>query len=291
MTKGNQLREILARPGIQVLTGVYDCLGAKLAEKAGFEVAFTSGFGISAATLGRPDFGLLTATETLMSVANIVGAVDIPVVADIDTGYGNPLNVYRTVSDVVRADAGGIILEDQEWPKKCGHFSGKKVISTAAHVEKIRAAVEATQNSGLVIIGRTDARAVEGLDAALARGRAYFEAGADVVFIEAPQSVAELKAIASAFPDVPIFANMIEGGRTPVLSAKELEEIGFKIAVFPLTGLFAATRATLEAFRYLRAQGTTEGLGEKVTFPDLEQILDVPFYRDLESKFSEDSED
>lgn len=270
------------------MTGVYDCLSAKLAEKAGFEVAFTSGFGISAAMLGRPDFGLLTATETLMSVANIVNAVDIPVVADIDTGYGNPLNVYRTVSDVVRVGAGGIILEDQEWPKKCGHFSGKKVIPTEAHVEKIRAAVEARQDSGLVLIGRTDARAVEGLDAALARGRAYFEAGADVVFIEAPQSVAELRAIASAFPDAPIFANMIEGGRTPVLSAKQLEKIGFKIAVFPLTGLFAAAGATQEAFRYLRAQGTTEGLGEEMTFPDLEELLDVPFYRELESKFSKD---
>ena len=291
MTKGKVLREILARPGIQVLPGVYDCLGAKLAAKVGFDVVFTSGFGISAAMLGRPDFGLLTATETLMAVENIVNAIDVPVVADIDTGYGNPLNVYRTVSDVARIGAGGIILEDQEWPKKCGHFSGKKVIPTEAHVEKICAAAEARLDSELVIIGRTDARAVEGLDAALTRGRAYFEAGADVIFVEAPQSVEELKAIASAFPDAPIFANMIEGGKTPLLSAMELERIGFKIAVFPLTGLFAATRATLEAFQYLKEQSTTEGLGEKLTFPEFEQILDVPFYRDLESKFSKDSKD
>lgn len=272
-----------------MLPGIYDCLGAKLAEKVGFEAVFTSGFGISAATLGRPDFGLLTATETLVALEHIVETVEVPVVADIDTGYGNPLNVYRTVSDAARAGAGGIILEDQEWPKKCGHYSDKKVIPLEAHVEKICAAVEARRNSDLVIIGRTDARAVEGFDAALARGWAYFEAGADVIFIEAPESAEELRTIASTFPDVPTFANMIEGGKTPLVSAKELEDLGFKIAVFPLTGLFAATSATLEAFQYLRDNGTTQGLIRTLTFSEFEEILDVPFYRDLASKFSRKS--
>ncbi len=286
MTPGERLRQILEQPGILTLPGVYDCISAKIAERVGFSAVFTSGFGISGSTLGRPDYGFLTATEMLYSVGRMTRAIDIPLVADIDTGYGNPLNVIRTVTDVVNAGAAGIILEDQEWPKKCGHFQGKRVIPMAEHVEKIKAAVHARGDSGLVIIGRTDARAPLGLDEAIKRGRAYFEAGADVVFVEAPESVEDLKAIAAAFPDAPLFANAIEGGKTPVLSAEELEELGFKIAVYPLSGLFSATKAMMNCFQELKDKGTTTGFTELVNFQEFEEIIEVPKYREWEQQFS-----
>lgn len=286
MSQGHKLREILSRPEFLVLPGAYDCISAQLAEEAGFEVVFTSGFGISGSTLGRPDYGFLTATEMLYSVGRIARAIEVPLVADIDTGYGNPLNVIRTVEEVVQLGVAGIILEDQEWPKKCGHFQGKRVIPVEEHVEKIRAAAHARGDSGLVIIGRTDAIAPLGLEEAIRRGRAYFEAGADVLFIEAPQSKEDLKAIAAAFPDVPLFANMIKGGKTPVLSARELEQLGFKIAVFPLASLFAATKAIAECFRYLKENGTTTGFDGSVNFQEFEQIIDVPKYRLLEQQFA-----
>lgn len=286
MPSGHELRKILDRSGILVLPGVYDCLSAKLAEQLGFEIVFTSGFGISASTLGRPDYGFLTATEMLYSVGRIAQSINIPLVADIDTGYGNPLNVIRTVTDAVNLGVAGVILEDQEWPKKCGHYQGKRVIPMAEQVEKIRAAVHARADSGLVIIGRTDALAPLGLEEAIRRGRAYYEAGADVVFIEAPQSVEDLKAIASAFPDVPLFANMIEGGKTPFLTGSQLQELGFKIVVFPLSGLFAATHAMTACLRQLKEQGTTTGFPNLVSFPEFEQIIEVPKYRQLEQEYS-----
>jgi len=287
MTQGQKLRELLSNPGILVLPGVHDCVSVKLAEKVGFEVAFTSGFGISATMLGRPDFGFLTATEMLWSVSRIIKSVDIPVVVDIDTGYGNPLNVIQTVEEVVRTGAGGIILEDQEWPKKCGHFEGKQVIAMEEHIEKILAATEARGDSELVIIGRTDSRASHGIDEAIKRGWAYFEAGADIVFIEAPQSVAELKEIAEAFgEDVPLFANMVEGGKTPFFSAKELERLGYKIVVYPLAGLFSATKAIESCFKHLKENGTSEGYQDMLKFKDFEEVIETAKYRDLESKFN-----
>ena len=285
MSQAQKLRQILEQPGILTLPGIYDCIGAQLAEQLGFEVVFTSGFGIAGSTLGRPDYGLLTGTEMLYSVGRIAQSISIPLVADIDTGYGNPLNVIRTVTDIVQLGVAGILLEDQEWPKKCGHMEGKRVISTEEHVEKIKAAVHARGDSGLVIIGRTDARAPLGLEEAIRRGRAYYEAGADIIFIEAPQSIEDLKAIASAFPDVPLFANMIEGGKTPLLTAEELQQLGYKIVVFPLAGLFAATKAMANCFRHLKEHGTTAGFEELVNFQEFEQIIGVPKYRQLEQQF------
>ena len=289
MTNGQKLREILATPGILVLPGVYDCISTKLCEKAGFKVAFTSGFGISAAMLGKPDFGFLNGTEMLWSVSRIIDSVNIPVVVDIDTGYGNPLNVMRTVEEVVKIGGAGIILEDQEWPKKCGHFDGKQVISMEEHINKIKAAVEARGDSELVIIGRTDARASHGIDEAIKRGKAYYEAGADIVFIEAPQSIEELKQIAASFDkDVPLFANMVEGGKTPFLSSKELEKLGYKIVVYPLAGLFSATKAIQNCFAYLKEHGTSLGIEEILNFGDFEKVIDTANYRELEAKFKAD---
>lgn len=285
MSQANRFRQLLAQPGTLVLPGVYDCLSALVVAQLGFDAAFTSGFGIAGATLGKPDYGLLTATEMLASVGRIAQAVKIPIVADLDTGYGNPLNVMHTVRDAVRVGVAGVILEDQEWPKKCGHFSGKRVIPMADHGQKIRAAVEAREESDLVIIARTDARAPLGLEEAIRRGHAYVEAGADVLFIEAPQSVEELDAIATAFPNIPLFANMIEGGKTPVLSSAELQQLGFKLVVYPLAGLFAATQAMLTCYQHLKTHQTTTGYSEMVDFATFEQLIDVPYYQALEQQF------
>lgn len=280
-----QLRQLLQGREILVIPGVYDCLGAKIAEQSGFEVLATSGFGIAASTLGVPDYGLLTATEMLYSVGRIAQSINIPLIADLDTGYGNVLNVIRTVKEAVKIGISGILLEDQEWPKKCGHFEGKKVISMTEHISKIRAAVEARGESQLVIIGRTDARAVLGLEAAIERGKAYFEAGADVIFIEAPQSQEELVEIAEALPNIPLVANMIEGGKTPELTATELQEMGYKIVFFPLSSLLTATQIMMNCFRHLKEQGTTRNLQNSVDFKVFEQIIDVPNYQHIEKKY------
>ena len=289
--KAAKLRHILEQPDILVLPGVYDCVGAKLVEQAGFGAVFTSGFGVSAAALGKPDYGFLTATEMMYAASRITAAVDIPLVADIDTGYGNPLNVYRTVTELVRHDIAGFILEDQEWPKKCGHFAGKRVIPMAEHVEKVRAAAEACGDSGLVMIGRTDARAPCGLDEAITRGHAYYEAGADVVFIEAPQNIEDLQTIANAFEGIPLFANMIEGGRTPLLPAEKLRELGCKIVVYPLSGLFSAAAVIGSCLQHLREHGTTEGFeGPILSFSEFEQVVEVPKYRAQEDQFDHAAE-
>lgn len=287
MSSTQKLRELLKRPEILVIPGIYDCLGAKLAEQLGFEVIATSGFGIAASTLGLPDYGFLTATEMLYSVGRIAQSVNIPLIADMDTGYGNALNVMRTVKDAVQLGLAGILLEDQEWPKKCGHFEGKRVISMAEHAGKIRAAVQARGESGLTIIARTDARAPLGLEEAIRRGRAYIEAGADILFVEAPQSVEELKTIVAAFPDVPLVANIIEGGKTPQLSASELQQLGFKIVFFPVSTLLATTQVMTACLRQLKTQGTTANLKDLVTFKDFQELIGVSNYLQIEQQFKE----
>ncbi len=264
---------------------MYDCLSAKIAERTGFEVIFTSGFGISGSVLGYPDYGLLTATEMLNAAGNISKSVDIPLIADIDTGYGNPLNVVRTIKEVIKLGIAGVILEDQEWPKRCGHLDGKRIISMEEHVEKIRAARFASGESGLVIVARTDAREELGLEEAIRRGKAYYEAGADVIFIEAPKTEEELREIPSALPDVPLLANMIEGGKTPCLSVRDLEKLGYKLGVFALSGLFAATKAIEDCFRFLKENGTTSGFENTSSFQDYKEIINIKRYQELEEKF------
>ncbi len=280
------LRRMIDEPGIIVLPGAYDALSARLAERAGFRAMFTTGFGFSASVLGQPDFGLLTMSETMDRVRHIVDAVSVPVVADMDTGYGNPLNTARTVRECVAAGAGGIILEDQEWPKKCGHFEGKRVIAAEDHAAKVRAAVDARSDDDLVIIGRTDARQPLGLDEAIRRGKLYREAGADIVFVEAPRSVEELRAVKEAIPDAPLFANMIEGGKTPLLSFEGLEALGYKMVVFPLTALFAATKAIARVYEELYARKTTAGVVDQlVGFEEFERIVGVQELRALEERY------
>ena len=292
MRHSTALRNRLDGPEIIVLPGAYDALSARLAQRAGFDALFTTGFGFSAAALGAPDYGLLTASEVLDRVRPIVAAVDVPLVADMDTGYGNPLNVTRTVRECVQTDVAGIILEDQEWPKKCGHFEGKRVIPAEEHAQKIRAAADARGDDDLVIIGRTDARAPLGLDEAIRRGRLYHESGADVVFVEAPQSIEELEAVREAIPDAPLFANMIEGGKTPLLSSAELQDLGYSMVVFPLAALFSAARAIAETYRALFEAKTTAGRTDAmVDFHEFEEIVGVPDWQELEGRYgvSEDA--
>jgi methylisocitrate lyase len=277
---------MLQGPEIIVLPGAYDALSARLAERAGFSAMFTTGFGFSASLLGQPDFGLLTMSETIERVRHIVNAVGVPVVADMDTGYGNPLNARRTVRECVAAGAAGIILEDQEWPKKCGHFEGKKVIPAEDHVAKLRAAVDARGDDDLVLIARTDARAPLGLDEAIRRGRMYRDAGADVVFVEAPQSIDDLRAVKAAIPDAPLFANMIEGGKTPLLTYQELQDLGYKMVVFPLSALMAAAKTIAAVYEELYNKKTTAGIVDQlVEFHEFEKIVGVPELRALEERY------
>ncbi|HUY61884.1 MAG TPA: isocitrate lyase/PEP mutase family protein, partial [Candidatus Dormibacteraeota bacterium] len=238
-----RLRELLARPAPVLAPGAYDALSARLVEEAGFPAVYMTGFGTAASYLGRPDVGLVTMSEMVDNARRIVQAVATPVIADADTGYGNPINVVRTVRAYEAAGVAGLHLEDQVAPKKCGHMAGKQVIPAAEMVEKIRAAVAARTDPDLVLIARTDARAVEGLDAALDRARRYRDAGADVLFVEAPQSADEIAAVAAAFPDTPLLFNWAEGGKTPPVSLDRLRELGYRIVIFPISTLLAATAA------------------------------------------------
>lgn len=270
---------------ITVLPGCYDALSARLVERAGFDCVFTSGFGLSASTLGLPDLGFLDMTLNVDRVQDIVGAVDLPLVADMDTGYGNALNVRRTIQECMDAGVGGVILEDQEWPKKCGHMTEKRVVPAERHADRLRAAADARDAAerDLVIIGRTDAREPHGLEEAVERGHRYEEAGADVVFVEAPRDMDELERVANAF-SAPSFANMIEGGQTPYLTPDELEDIGFSMVVYPLSTLFAASRAVEEALEALAREGGTEDV-DVMSFEEFDEVIGSERFRDLERRY------
>ena len=285
-SRPDALRALLERPEIAVLPGVYDALGARIAQQTGFEAIFASGFGLAASMLGVPDIGLLGMSEMLERVRRIVRAVDVPVLADVDTGYGNPLNVARTVSECVDAGVAGIMIEDQEWPKKCGHFENKRVIPADEQVAKIRAAVDARGDSGLVIIGRTDARGPLGLEEAIRRARLYHEAGADLPFVEAPQSREEMQAVVDAFPPgTPLFMNLIEGGKGPFLTAPELQQIGYSMVIYSVSGLFSAAEAMKETYRALKATGTTDSRRDgMVEFHEFEDIVNAPGWLDIEAR-------
>jgi carboxyvinyl-carboxyphosphonate phosphorylmutase len=271
---------------IIVLPGVFDALSARIAEQVGFDAMFQTGYGSAAALLGMPDYGLLNAGETVDNARRIVQAVNVPVLVDADTGYGNPLNVWRLVRDLQSLGAAGIFLEDQIWPKRCGHMTGKDVISTDNYIPKLKAALEARKNKDFIIVARTDARAPLGLEEAIKRGEAYRKAGADVIFVEAPRSIEELKKIANHI-DAPLVANMIEEGITPNLSAKELLKMGYRIAVFPLSGLYAATFAIKEVFIELKKNGMTKRRRKMmVTFKDFNKFVDLQRYMALEKAYA-----
>jgi 2,3-dimethylmalate lyase len=284
-TSGSFREQLEDKNKIIVLPGVFDALSAKIAEHVGFEAMFQTGYGSSAALLGMPDFGLLNSGETVDNAMRIIRAVRVPVLVDADTGYGNPLNVWRLVRDLESLGAAGIFLEDQVWPKRCGHMVGKDVIPKDEYIPKLKAALEARRSKEFIIVARTDARAPIGLEEAIERGKAYRKAGADVIFVEAPRSVEELKKVANEI-DAPLVANMIEDGVTPNLTASELLQIGYKIAVFPLSAIYGATFAMRQVFTELKNTGATkEARNTMVTFKDFNQFMDLDNFRDLEKRY------
>jgi 2-methylisocitrate lyase-like PEP mutase family enzyme len=269
------VQQVLDEVGVIAFPGVFDTLSARLAQAAGFPMAFISGYCVAATAIGEPDMGLLTQTEMIDVARRVCMSVEVPVIVDADTGYGNPVNVYRTVNELIAAGAAGCFLEDQVWPKRCGHMRGKRVVDRDEYVQKIRAAAEARAGRDFFIVARTDALAVHGLDEALARVAAARAAGADASFVEAPGSLEELAEIGRRAPK-PIVANMIEGGRTPVLSREQLAGLGFQLILYPLTGLFAAARAMGSIYERLRRDGTT--LGEEprlMSFDEFNRLIGV----------------
>jgi methylisocitrate lyase len=270
-----RLRELIARPGIIQSLGVHDVFTALIAQQAGFETVFVGGFGTSASLLGLPDLNLITASEMADAVRRTAGRLSIPVIADGDTGHGDLHNVRRTVEQFEQAGAAGMLLEDQVMPKRCGHFADKQVIPTDEMVRKIQAAVRAKQSREFVVFARTDARAPHGLDDAIDRINRYCDAGADIAFIEAPQSVAELEAIPRRVRH-PVFANMLTGGLTPILSARELEQLGYKFVVCPVESLMVCARAMRELCETWRNTGRVDELaGAATSFAELKRMLGV----------------
>lgn len=269
-----------------VFPGVYDAITARIAQKAGFEAMFQTGYGTSAALLGMPDYGFIGATETIDNARRICKSVSVPVIVDSDTGYGNPLSVWKLVTELEALGAAGIFLEDQRWPKRCGHMSGKEVIAKEEYGEKLRAALDARKSKEFVIVARTDSRATEGLDAAIKRGRMYQEIGADAIFIEAPRSVDEMEKIGRAI-DAPLVANMIEGGATPLLSSSKLHKMGFNLILYPLSVLYANTFATLRTLKELRKSGTTSKVKDQlVSFDQFNEIVELSKFKKMENKYA-----
>ena len=285
MKQTSVLRQLLAGKGIVVAPGAHDALTAKIIEKTGFPAVYMTGYGQAASHLGKPDVGLLTMSEMVARAANIVEAVNIPVIADADTGFGNAVNVMRTVREYEKAGVAAIQLEDQVAPKKCGHMTGRQVVPQAEMAGKIKAAVDARRDEELLIIARTDARTVHGIEEALARGKAYEEAGADILFIESPESLEEMKKITSSFK-VPVLANMVEGGRTPLLPVSELAALGYNLVIFPTASTYTMARAMTSLMESLRKTGTTAGMMEQmVTFTEFNELIGLPAIRELESTY------
>jgi 2-methylisocitrate lyase-like PEP mutase family enzyme len=281
-----RLRQLLARPRLLVAPGAWDALSARVVEAAGFEAVYVSGAAVSAGVAALPDLGLLTMTEMVGQVRRVAEAVELPVLADADTGYGNALDVQRTVREYEAAGAAGLHLEDQEFPKRCGHLEGKRVVPVATMVARVRAAVDARRDPDFVIVARTDARAVEGLPAALDRARAYGEAGADVLFVEAPEGEAEVEAVPRALPGVPLLLNLGGGGRTPMLPAARLEALGYRIAIYPGDLQKAALHAMRLVAAALAREGTTAGVADRmVSFEARFELLGLAALRALEARY------
>ena len=268
-----------------VMPGVYDAIGAKIVEKVGFEAMFQTGYGTSATLFGMPDYGFIGSTETVDNARRICHAVSTPVIVDADTGYGNALSVWKLVQELEEVGASGIFLEDQRWPKRCGHMQGKEVIQKDEYAEKLQAALDARSNKDFIIVARTDARAIEGLDNAIERGLYYKKIGADAIFIEAPKTIKEMKIIGGSI-NAPLVANMIEGGATPIISKSKLHKMGFKIVLYPLSVLFSNTYSTLKLLQELKKSGTTRKLSKQiVNFNQFNDVVELAKYRKLEQKY------
>ncbi len=285
MANAELIRRALATHGQLIMPGVYDALSAKIAARAGFEVTFITGYSLSATLLGEPDFGLLTQTEVVSAAQRICSVIDIPVIVDADTGYGNAINVIRTVQDLIRAGAGGMFLEDQVWPKRCGHMRGKQVIPLEEQLNKLRAAVEAKGQNDFFIVARTDSRQALGLDEAIKRGIAFKNTGADAVFIEAPESKEEMREIARHVKGH-LVANMLERGVTPLMAPKELKELGFDLVVWPLAPLYAVAKSLTDVYTTLRKEGSTLSILDRLMpFDEFNGIVGLNEKYLLDAKF------
>ena len=268
-----------------VIPGVYDAIGAKIVEKVGFEAMFQTGYGTSATLLGMPDYGFIGSTETVDNARRICHAVSVPVIVDADTGYGNALTVDKLVRELETAGASGIFLEDQKWPKRCGHMKGKEVIPKDEYAEKLQAALDARSDKDFIIVARTDARATEGLDKAIERGLFYKKIGADAIFIEAPKTIQEMQKIGNSI-NAPLVANMIEGGATPISSKSKLHSMGFKIILYPLSVLFSNTFATFQTLKELKKFGITKKSKKSmVDFDQFNEIVELSKYTKLEKRY------
>jgi methylisocitrate lyase len=268
-----------------VIPGVFDAIGAKIAEQVGFNAMFQTGYGTSATLFGMPDYGFIGSAETVDNAKRICRTVSVPVIVDADTGYGNALSVWKLVKELEAAGASGIFLEDQRWPKRCGHMQGKEVVSQEEYAEKLGAALDARTSKNFIIVARTDARATEGLDKAIERGLYNKKIGADAIFVEAPKSIAEMKKIGKSI-NAPLVANMIEGGATPISSAQSLYKMGYKIILYPLSVLFANTFATMNILKELKKTGTTTKFRNKVvSFDQFNDLVELKKFRKLEKKY------
>lgn len=288
-SKAKALRALLDKPGLMVMPCCFDALSARLVERAGFSLTFQSGFATSAARIAAPDTGLLSYGEMVDQGRNVTAAVSIPVIGDGDTGYGNAVNVKRTVKGYAAAGFAGIMIEDQVWPKRCGHTPGKQVVSFSESQSRIRAAVDAAgelrdEGGDILIMARTDARATHGLDEALNRVRAFKELGADIIFLEAPESEDEMKAFCDAVPG-PKMANMVEQGTTPVLPPQRLEKLGYTIAAYPLTLMLAAIRAMEETLSALAGGRPPQGLAD---FAHLQDVVGFSEYYAQEKRYADE---
>ena len=285
MEKAELVHRFLKERGQLIMPGVYDALSAKIASRTGFEVIFITGYSLAATLLGEPDFGLLTQTEVVAAAQRICSVVDTPVIVDADTGYGNALNVIRTVRDLRRAGAAGMFLEDQVWPKRCGHMKGKQVIPLDEQLKKLKAAIEAKDGRPFFIVARTDSRQSLGLNEAITRGIAFKEAGADAVFIEAPESKEEMKEIASHVPG-PLVANMLERGVTPLMGPQELRGLGFELIVWPLAPLYGVAQSLTDIYGTLRLQGSTLAILDRLMpFNQFNDIVGLDEKYALDAKY------
>ncbi|UCH23616.1 MAG: oxaloacetate decarboxylase [Deltaproteobacteria bacterium] len=286
MKNTTKLRNLIRDKSIIMMPGVYDCLTARLAEETGFEAVIITGAGLVASVLGFPDIGLISMSEVLVQTRNIVRSTKLPVFADCDTGYGNPLNVFRTVQEFEDAGVAGLFIEDQVFPKRCGHFAGKQVISKEEMIKKIEAALDARRDKDLVIMARTDARAVYGLEDALERAQAYVEAGVDMIFVEAPQTIEEIAQIPKSVR-APTMINLVEGGKTPLVSVDELEKMGYKFATFSGSAQKTALKAMREFLLHLKETRSLDGVLDRIiSLKERSDLLDLPKFYEMENKYT-----
>ena len=273
MRKTTRLKELILASEILIMPGAHDSLVARIIEQAGFQAVTLGGYPATANLLGKPDVSLLSMTEMVEYTRRICGAVDVPVFTDGDTGYGNVTNVYRTVREMERAGAAGMFIEDQVFPKRCGHMEGKQVIPAEEMVAKIKAALDARIDPDFVMMARTDALAVHGIEEAIRRGNLYRETGADLIFVEAPQTIEDMKRINREI-NAPTLANNVEGGKSPLLTAKKLESIGYNVVVFPIASTYCIAKAVVDLMRELKEKGTTESfLDRMITFASFNELV------------------